>query len=870
MDSFTQPIQLLSQSPGNIVYHLVTLFALQAVFGIAISQWRRNRNNTLAFRFAMSALFIILGRFVLLLLVLGATVLPWTTAVLPLLEQALNTATIFALLWAIVPSPDSLPRLSDLVFLIGILIVGAMTVSFFPGWQAAAAVDFPYNDTNQDTVWTILQMSLLTFGGITVLLNSTWRKTLSPAIIFVLLGTALAHLFEFPAFPADFGNVATMIRLGHFVAFPIWVVMTYQQLLVPLFPTTQSDTPTAVLTKLLKQAGHTITAESGNDQLSLIIQLAESLLNASFVGVATQDPMDASQLLLISNQPQANSNAPRTWLLKLNEWPSLQVPMNQRRPLEINMSTAGAGQLHRFAEKLTLGELETLLVQPITHQQNTMGVLVIGERSKNSFSEEARAIADALAEFSGELLAAPAQKVPVTPPVPQEQQHPPLSPESNEVISGRVITLEQERDRLAEKLQTANNKLKQAEKRAIEAVQRSQDLAASLEMMEKEHASGLDPAVQEKLTTLEQDRVGLLEKLEEVNGRLLQSETKLVEMQKQNQLGLQKQPHPKNKRVKQLERENDTLRESLEEAEEAMAMAAAGQSDISTEWVMLTITRYSGELEQAQAKIEQLEQELAKRNPLAMNEILISVIQELRTPMTSIAGFTDLLLGGSLGNLGVKQRDLLQRIQANTDRMGGLLNQIMLLTPENQKKTPEAAAEKIDVREAVETAVTSVMSQIREKRIHLDLDIAQDLPAMTIKRNVFHQIVTNLLDNACLASGTDGNIAVTVYPRELNRSDVQQDQPLTFIELTIKDSGDGISTEDLANVFSAHYNPEEPLIAGLGDTTAGLSMAHNLTIASGGRLWVDSEKGKGSIFSLLFPLTPNKKITSNGSITATS
>ena len=418
--------------------------------------------------------------------------------------------------------------------------------------------------------------------------------------------------------------------------------------------------------------------------------------------------------------------------------------------------------------------------------------------------------------------------------------------------------------------ETAENKLQRAEERAAESAKRAQDLAASMDALEKQPVvakPSKNHHVLKQLEQLQEEREHLINNLESANGRILQSETRMAEMQKQTKSVLANTAKKAaSSKVDELEREVATLRESLEEAEEAMAMAAAGQGDISPEWVMLTITRYSGQLEQAQAHIESLEAKLARQNPSAMNDVLISVIQELRTPMTSIGGFTDLLLGGSLGNFGVKQRDLLQRIQANADRMGGLLDQIMLLTPENPKKVLESSTEeKIDVREAVETAVSSVMTQIREKLIHLDIDIANDLPSIIIKRNDFHQIVSNLLDNACVASGTDGNIAISVYARQLNRSDAQHDQPLSFIELTIRDSGDGISTEDLANVFSAHYNPEEPLIAGLGDTTAGLSVAHTLTVSNGGRLWVDSEKGKGSIFSVLFSLNTIKDGISNGS-----
>ena len=116
--------------------------------------------------------------------------------------------------------------------------------------------------------------------------------------------------------------------------------------------------------------------------------------------------------------------------------------------------------------------------------------------------------------------------------------------------------------------------------------------------------------------------------------------------------------------VTDLEKELLSLRQALAEAEEAMALAAAGSSNLSTEWVARTVTRYSGELEQAQSRIEALESTLRQKADEPDNDLLIGLIQELRTPMTSIAGYTDLLLSETMGILGGSQRDFLQRVRS--------------------------------------------------------------------------------------------------------------------------------------------------------------------------------------------------------------
>ena len=125
----------------------------------------------------------------------------------------------------------------------------------------------------------------------------------------------------------------------------------------------------------------------------------------------------------------------------------------------------------------------------------------------------------------------------------------------------------------------------------------------------------------------------------------------------------------------------------------------------------------------------------------------------------------------------------------------------------------------------------------------------------SVSRSVLHQIFSNLLSNACLASGKNGRIVATAHAESIADSKSRTAEIIRFIQINISDSGSGIRQEDLPRVFNPIYEAERPLIAGLGDTGAGLSMAYELTNTHGGRLWVESQPGMGSTFSLLFPIT---------------
>jgi len=235
---------------------------------------------------------------------------------------------------------------------------------------------------------------------------------------------------------------------------------------------------------------------------------------------------------------------------------------------------------------------------------------------------------------------------------------------------------------------------------------------------------------------------------------------------------------------------------------------------------------------------------------------MISLVQELRTPMTSITGFTDLMLNGTVGMLGERQRDLLKRVQANNERMGALLEQIVQHTIREVHPVGETD-ERIDVREVLETAVSSIITQVREKRLNLDMDIAEDLPPLAVNRQELHQIMNNLLGNACQVTDADGHIMISATAKKVLGGPDALDEYVHYFQLSIKDNGGGIAVDDLPRVFDPQHSADLPLIAGLGDTGAGLYMARTLTEVNGGRIWLESEVGEGSTFLLLFPIPAN-------------
>ncbi|MEN8242805.1 MAG: ATP-binding protein [Chloroflexota bacterium] len=269
-------------------------------------------------------------------------------------------------------------------------------------------------------------------------------------------------------------------------------------------------------------------------------------------------------------------------------------------------------------------------------------------------------------------------------------------------------------------------------------------------------------------------------------------------------------------------------------------------------------TNFENQLNQAKAQLEFLDQSNAQPEsalPSEQAEVIASIAQELRQPMSSISGYTDLLISESVGILGALQKKFLERVKASTDRMNNLIGdliQITTLDSGNLAFTPQA----VEVIDIVDIAIENTSGQFREKNISLRVDISSGLPKMHTDKDAIQQILHHLLQNAGAATPEEGEIIIKVEPYSKTDNDI--------ILLAVSDNGEGIPREDLPRVFSRLYRADNPLISGVGDTGVGLSIAKTLAEALGGRIWVESEQGVGSTFSVLLPITSETVSTAQG------
>lgn len=243
------------------------------------------------------------------------------------------------------------------------------------------------------------------------------------------------------------------------------------------------------------------------------------------------------------------------------------------------------------------------------------------------------------------------------------------------------------------------------------------------------------------------------------------------------------------------------------------------------------------------------EQHYQPNNP----DLLLGLVQELRTPMTSISGYVNLLLSESAGIIGEMQRKFLQRVAANISRLAVMIDDLVRVT-ELDTGQFQLEQELIDIVSLIEDSITNATNQFREKGLTIDLIIDDQLPPLPADRDALNQIIGQLLTNAYLVSPPETEIVVTAQRQiiPLVRNEGKQDVDSFFF--SIEDRGGGIQPEDIPRVFARKYKAENPLIDGLGDTGVGLSIAKALIEEHGGQLWVDSKPGIGSVFSFALPL----------------
>jgi signal transduction histidine kinase len=156
------------------------------------------------------------------------------------------------------------------------------------------------------------------------------------------------------------------------------------------------------------------------------------------------------------------------------------------------------------------------------------------------------------------------------------------------------------------------------------------------------------------------------------------------------------------------------------------------------------VAHLQNQLQETNLKVLELEKQAPiPRKPGEQAEVIASISQELRQPMSSIVGYADLLLGESVGILGALQRKFVERIKASTERIGSLIDDMIQLNT-LETGVQELKPETIDLNMIIDSAMTYTSSQVREKNIAMHLDLPKKLSHIHADREALQQILVHL------------------------------------------------------------------------------------------------------------------------------
>ncbi|MBL8131956.1 MAG: hypothetical protein JNL42_08865 [Anaerolineae bacterium] len=222
---------------------------------------------------------------------------------------------------------------------------------------------------------------------------------------------------------------------------------------------------------------------------------------------------------------------------------------------------------------------------------------------------------------------------------------------------------------------------------------------------------------------------------------------------------------------------------------------------------------------------------------------VLGMIQELRTPLTSIIGYVDLLLNETAGILGEMQRRFLQRVSSNASRLTQMLEDLSRLVT-LEEGDMALMPERVNPITIIEDAITQATPQFRERGVILHLDLPDDPPLIRGDKDALQQVMTQLLANAYLTSPQGGEISI--------RAASAENEPVFVI--TVRDQGGGVDPLDEPRVFARRYKADNPLLQGIGDSGVGLAIAKTLVEAHGGRIGMESQPGVGTTFRVVLPI----------------
>jgi signal transduction histidine kinase len=324
---------------------------------------------------------------------------------------------------------------------------------------------------------------------------------------------------------------------------------------------------------------------------------------------------------------------------------------------------------------------------------------------------------------------------------------------------------------------------------------------------------------------LRKNNLDLLKQIDEHKKQSAQSQERLAAMAAREQ--------ESQKVIENLKKDNEKL--WLENSLKKDASSAnAAQIEQNLRRTLEEVARQQNQLAETHMRLVEIEAEKISPFSKELHQTLSSTLQNI-----------ELLLDESTGRLNPMQRNLLETIKASTARLNAVIGDFIQVTT-RKADSGSPIHEPVNLKPIIKDAIDDTGSQIRAKRIKLNVDLPENLSPVHVDHEALREILIRLLSNAGAASPLQGTVYLQVHRKANGGKE--------YLLIQVSDTGGGIPPEDLPRVFSPLYRETDVPARGVGDTGMGLFIAKTLTEAQNGKIWVDTELGVGSTYNVLIPI----------------
>ncbi|MEK7867877.1 MAG: ATP-binding protein [Candidatus Omnitrophota bacterium] len=238
-------------------------------------------------------------------------------------------------------------------------------------------------------------------------------------------------------------------------------------------------------------------------------------------------------------------------------------------------------------------------------------------------------------------------------------------------------------------------------------------------------------------------------------------------------------------------------------------------------------------------ELEKLNEELKNLNKMK-SDFISSVSHELRTPLTSIKGYASILMTGKLGDVLPAQKERLEKIDKHSNSLVHLINNLLDIA-RIESGNVQMEMKDISIKEMLDSIVDIIIPQVKEKNISLKINSKIKFDRIKVDPSQMERVFLNLLSNAVKFTPEKGMVIIEI--KEKNDD----------IQFSIEDTGIGIPTQDIPKVFQEFFRADNALDQKIKGSGLGLSLVKKIIEAHKGKIWFDSELGKGSRFTFTLP-----------------